>query len=67
MARRNIEALEGVRYLGNNNTTTVHDLDQEKTNCMIDNFIQEGHAIPFNSLEEAHDAGMQDCPYCLEG
>lgn len=67
MARRNQDPLNGVRYVGNDNFKVVHDLDNEKTNCMIDNFINEGHAIPFDNLEEAFNAGMIKCDHCIGG
>lgn len=67
MARRNQEPLNGARYVGNNNLKVVHDLDNEKTNCMIDNFINEGHAVPFDSLKDAFEAGMIKCDHCIAG
>lgn len=65
MARRNQEPLNGARYAGNANLKNVHDLDNEQTNCLIDNFINEGHAVPFDSLTEAHEAGYDDCDHCI--
>ena len=54
----------GTRYLGNKNTTEVHDLNNEQTNCQISE-IEDW--ITFSSLDEAHDAGYDNCAYCIGG
>ncbi len=65
MTRRLGFPLFGIRYCGNTNTTEVHDLDNEQVVCQIDEIIQAGHAIPFNTLDEAHQAGHDNCHYCI--
>lgn len=53
------------RYLGNTRTKEVHDLDQEVENCQIDKIIEAGHAQPFDTLEDAHARGYDNCAFCL--
>ena len=67
MPRREGNPLFGARYCGNTNTTEVHDLDNELVVCQIDEIIQAGHAITFNTLDEAHRAGHDNCHYCIDG
>jgi len=60
--------MNGERYLGNTNTKEVHDLDKEDTKangCQIDEIINSGHDVPFDSLKEAHAAGFDNCHYCI--
>jgi len=59
--------MSGERYLGNGNKMEVHDLDNEKTTCEIDEIIRAGHARPFNSLPDAKAQGYDNCAYCLGG
>jgi hypothetical protein len=61
--------MNGERYLANTSSSKkeVHDLDNEKTNCQIDEIIKAGHDKPYNSLEAAHKDGYDDCAYCLPG
>jgi hypothetical protein len=63
--RRYTGNMNGEKYLGNRNTTEVHDLDNEKTLCQIDEIIRAGHDKPFNSLSDAHAAGYDNCAYCI--
>lgn len=65
MARRYTGNMNGERYLGNTTKDEVHDLDNEQTNCQIDEIIDAGHDRPFNSLQGAHGAGFDNCHYCL--
>jgi len=65
MARRRTGHMNGERYLGNTNTTEVHDLDNEKGSCQIDEIIKAGHDKPFATLQAAHAAGYDNCAYCL--
>lgn len=67
MARRWTGNMNGERYLGNTNTKEVHDLDNEKTSCQIDEIISAGHDKPFNTLSTAHNAGYDNCQWCLGG
>ncbi len=50
------------KFLGNKNTTEVHNLNNEQTNCQI-NEIKDSKK--FESLKEAHDEGYDNCHYCL--
>ncbi len=67
MARRRTGNMNGERYCGNKNTTEVHDLDNEQTNCQIDEIIAAGNDVAFNSLADAHNEGYDNCHYCLGG
>ena len=50
MGRRYSRNMNGEKYLGNTNTREVHDLDQESTNCQINEIIAAGNDKPFNDL-----------------
>ncbi len=65
MARRT--EFPGIRYLGNSNKQEVHDLDDEQTNCQINEFIAADHGVPFGSLSAAHNAGYDNCHWCIGG
>ena len=65
MARRRTGHMSGERYLGNTSKREVHDLDNEKTNCQIDEIIKAGNDKPFDSLVAAHNAGYDNCAYCI--
>jgi hypothetical protein len=57
--------MTGERYCGNKSKKEVHDLDNEKTNCQIDEIIDAGNDRPFNALADAHAAGFDNCHWCL--
>lgn len=57
--------MNGEQYLGNVNTKEVHDLDNEKTACQINEIIAAGHDRPYNSLSTSHGDGYDNCAYCL--
>ncbi len=59
--------MSGERYLGNRKTNEVHDLDNEKTNCQIDEIISAGNDVPFDSLQAAKNQGHDNCAYCIGG
>jgi len=63
--RRQGPPLYGSRYCGNKNKKEVHDLDNEKVLCQIDEIIRAGHAVPFNTLPDARQAGYDNCHYCI--
>ena len=67
MSRRWKGNMNGERYCGNTQTKEVHDLDNEKSQCQIDEIIAAGHDKPFNTLEAAHTAGYDNCHYCVGG
>lgn len=57
------------RYLGNENTTEVHDLRNETTQCQIDEILAAGHAVGFtpDTLSQAHSEGYDNGAYCIGG
>ena len=65
--RRPSPPLNGARYCANKNQMEVHDLDNENTNCQIDEIIRAGNAVPYNNLSEARAAGYDNCAWCLGG
>jgi hypothetical protein len=65
MTRRFRGNMSGERYCGNTATKEVHDLDNENTNCQIDEIIKAGNDRPFNTLTEALAAGYRACAWCL--
>ncbi len=69
MVRRYSPPVYGNKYCGNTNTTEVHDLENEKTNCQIDEIIRAGHTKAFNpdTLTQAHSEGYDYCARCIGG
>jgi hypothetical protein len=67
MARRHRGNMNGERYLANTSPSKleVHDLDNEKTNCQIDEIIRAGHDKPYTSLASAHADGYDYCAFCI--
>jgi hypothetical protein len=57
--------MRGERYLGNAHKLEVHDLDNEKPMCQIDEIIRAGHEKPFNPLDDAHKERYDNCAHCL--
>ncbi len=57
--RRQGHPLYGARYCANTSPSKkeVHDLDNEKAVCQIDEIIKAGHARPYHTLESARAAG----------
>ena len=53
------------RYLANLSIKLVHDLLNEKTDCLIDSFIGNGLDINFDCLEAAKLTGYTFCEHCL--
>lgn len=55
-------------YLGNKNTTEVHNLNNQQTNCQI-NEIKSEHKKYFapDTLSQAHSEGYDNCAYCIGG
>ena len=56
-------------YLANSNTKEIHDLDNIKENCQIDE-IEEDHKIELDSIEEVEryirELGYNGCKWYLE-
>lgn len=65
MARRHTGHMSGERYLGNANKKEVHDLDNEKVQCQINEIIAAGNDRPFSTLAAAHAAGYDNCAWCI--
>ena len=64
MARRTSNG--GKRYLGNSSTKQVHDLDNEKPACQIDE-IKAEHIVSFtpDTKAEATRLGYGPCDKCI--
>lgn len=69
MARRYTGRMNGEQYLANSSPTKmeVHNLDNEKSQCQIDEIIRAGHERPYTTLSAAHAAGYDNCAYCIGG
>lgn len=67
MARRHRGNMNGEKYLANKSPSKkeVHDLDNEKTQCQIDEIIRAGNDKPYNSLSSARADGYDNCAYCI--
>ena len=67
MTRRHTGHMNGERYLANTNLSKreVHDLDNEKSLCQIDEIIRAGHDKPYNSHEAATRDGFDNCAHCI--
>jgi len=61
--------MNGERYLANANpgSKEVHDLDNEKTQCQIDEIITAGNDRPYDSLSAAKADGYDNCHWCIGG
>ena len=61
--------MSGERYLANASRSKmeVHDLDNEKTQCQVDEIIRAGHDRPYNSHDQARRDGYDNCAHCLAG
>ena len=58
MTRRYTGHMNGERYLSNTSPSKreVHDLDNEKVACQIDEIIRAGHDKPYHSRETANNS-----------
>jgi len=55
------------RYLGNTNSLEVHDTQNEKTNCQLDEVKLE-HRQWYDTLSSAKaDRSYDNCAHCLSG
>lgn len=57
----------GKKFLGNTNTKEVHDLDNEKPQCQINEIIAARHDVYFDTLAQAHLAGYDNGHWCIGG
>lgn len=67
--RRYTGNMNGEQYLANTSPSKkeVHDLDNEKTGCQIDDIIKTKHDKPYTSLSVANAAGYDNCAHCVGG
>ena len=67
MTRRFSGHMNGERFLANTSPTKleVHDLDNEKPSCQIDEIIEAAHDKPYTSWEKARQNGFDNCAYCI--
>ncbi len=65
MIRRYAYLLGNVRFCGNVHMKEVHDLDNEKERCQINEIVTGGNGIPFLSLSTAEYAGFTKCVHCI--
>ncbi len=67
MSRRHKGNMNGEKYLANTSPSKkeVHDLDEEKSQCQIDEIIEAGHDKPYSTLAAARDDGYDNCHYCI--
>jgi hypothetical protein len=65
--RRYTGNMNGEQYLANTSPSKkeVHDLDNEKTACQIDEIIKAGHDKPYTSKSTANADGYDNCAECL--
>ena len=58
--------LMNMLYLSNKNTTEVHNLNHQQTNCQISE-IKSEHKKYFtpDTLSQAHSEGYDNCAYCI--
>ena len=64
MARRWKAGMSGERYIGDKRDRLVHDLDNEKESCQVDEIIRTTNEVAFRTLDEALDQGYQEHPDC---
>ena len=69
MARRYTSNMNGEQYLADRNPRLrqVHDLDNERIRCQVDEIIRAGHDWPCTSLFAAHADGYDNCAHCIGG
>ena len=52
------------RYIGNSNAKEVHDLQNESPHCQLAE-VEIEHRIGFETLAAAHEAGYDNCHWCI--
>jgi hypothetical protein len=67
MARRHKGNMDGEKYLANKSPSKreVHDLDNEKTRCQIDEIIDAKNDVPYSSKAAAKTDGYDNCAHCI--
>lgn len=66
MTRRYGYPYNGNRFIGNTNSNEVHDLDNEKNGCKI-NEIKTFHVKTFtpDTHQQAKNEGFDNCYWCI--
>lgn len=59
--------VKGEKSLGDTNKKEVHDLDNEKVSCQIDEIVRPGHDKPFATHAEAKAAAYDNRAWCIGG
>lgn len=69
MSRRYNGNMNGERFLANTSWSKreVHDLDNEKVDCQVDEIVGAKHDKPYTSLDVAHQDGYDNCAHCIGG
>lgn len=65
MPRRYAGHMNGQQYLANVSKLEVHDLDNEKSSCQINEIISDGHDKAYRLLRAAQRDHYDICPWCL--
>lgn len=67
MARRYNGRMFGQQFLANASPSKreVHDLDNERAQCQIDEIIRAGNERPYTTLQAARAEGYDNCAYCI--
>lgn len=58
------------RFLGNDNPYgdhEFHDLEHEIGSCNVSQIIDHDHDRPFNTKQDAFNAGYDPCGHCMPG
>lgn len=63
--RRYKSHTNGERYVGNITSKVVHDLDNEKPQCRIDETIESGNDVAFKYWYEAKLKNYFVCNHCF--
>ena len=66
MTRRFAGRMAGERWLGNKKNKEVHDLERETKECVIHEIMDAENEIAFRTLEDAHEQGYKNCPFCVD-
>lgn len=53
------------RYLGNTNTLELHDTQNEKANCELDEILAEHRRWYDTAAEAKADASYDNCYWCI--
>jgi hypothetical protein len=67
VARRYVDRMNGERYLADARHGLMHDLDNEKNSCRIDDVVVGGHARPYSRLADARRSRYRGCAWCVIG